>query len=81
MDSYARDFIKKENVVDYYLKKVNTNFGIIFFRGDFNTVFFLMYPLANIGILISKDFSDLILQASWWQDFIPEEKWSIFVSL
>lgn len=78
MDSYARDFIKKENVVDYYIKKVNTNFGIIFFRGDFNTVFFLMYPLANIGILISKDFSDLILQASWWQDFIPEEKMEYF---
>lgn len=37
-----------------------------------------MYPLANIGILISKDFSDLILQASWWQDFIPEEKMEYF---
>lgn len=78
LDSYAIEFIEKQKIIDYYVKRINTYFGIIFFRGKFNTAFFLMYPLANINIMINVNFKELILQDTWWHNFIPEEKMEHF---
>ena len=78
VDTYAIEFMRDECLVDYYIKKVNSYFCIFFFRGDYNTVFFLMYPLAQAFTLINTYFLDLYLQADWWDDFISEEKMEYF---
>lgn len=74
VDSYAIKFIKDEAVIDYYIKNINNNFCVLFFRGSYNTAFFLMYPLVYVMTLIRTHFNDLVLQDNWWDEFIPEEK-------
>ena len=78
VDCYAINFIREECLIDYYIQKVNANFSVIFFRGSFHTVFFLMYPLSNIRLFFNTNFPELIWQDSWWEDYIPEKKKDYF---
>lgn len=78
IEPYAISFMREECLLDCYIKRANELFCIIFFRGSFNTAFFLMYPLVQVPMLFETYFPTMYIQDSWWDDFIAEEKMEHF---
>ena len=67
---YMSQFIKEQNIKEYYPHMIKDHFVIFFLKGDKSPIFFHMTNMFNFETFISSYLDGLTARDTWW-DTIP----------